>query len=200
MAGRGGNLFGRVGGVGHQPPREPAEGVATAVALGPSIVLLGRHGADFAAAPPAKASSRLEQEAPPSAELVLRPRQVSGADGPRNSEEGLDKGRDRGHSFLQPVTATGYSDRFTAKGADGCPTAQRADATAAVSSKSAQLVSRILKPSPSQERLICFPTEFAGIWLYDPLTIAVAHDPSLITAAPNHVAAECAQPWYRGIC
>jgi inosine-uridine nucleoside N-ribohydrolase len=64
-------------------------------------------------------------------------------------------------------------------------------------SKSAQMVSRILAPWPQQERLIYLsvgiPTEFTGIWLHDPLTIAVAFDPSLITSAKLHVATEFAQ-------
>jgi purine nucleosidase len=64
-------------------------------------------------------------------------------------------------------------------------------------SKSAQMVSRILAPWPEQERLIYLsvgiPTEFTGIWLHDPLTIAVAFDPSLITSAKLHVATEFAQ-------
>lgn len=63
-------------------------------------------------------------------------------------------------------------------------------------SKSAQMVARILKPWPEQERQIYLsvgiPTEFTGIWLHDPLTIAVAYDPSLITTARIHVAAEYA--------
>ena len=63
-------------------------------------------------------------------------------------------------------------------------------------SKSAQMVHRILKPWPVQERLIYLsvgiPTEFTGIWLHDPLTIAVAYDPSLITTARIHVSAEFA--------
>ena len=64
------------------------------------------------------------------------------------------------------------------------------------SSKSAQMVARILKPWPAQEHLIYLsvgiPTEFTGIWLHDPLTIAVAYDPSLITTARIHVSAEYA--------
>lgn len=73
---------------------------------------------------------------------------------------------------------------------------QQIDAIAAGSSKSAQMVSRILKPWPEQERLIYLsvgiPTEFTGIWLHDPLTIAVAYDPSLITSARIHISAEYA--------
>jgi inosine-uridine nucleoside N-ribohydrolase len=63
-------------------------------------------------------------------------------------------------------------------------------------SKSAQMVSRILKPWPAQERLIYLsvgiPTEFTGIWLHDPLTVGVAFDPTLITTARLHVSAEYA--------
>jgi inosine-uridine nucleoside N-ribohydrolase len=70
------------------------------------------------------------------------------------------------------------------------------DAMQSGTSKSAQMVARILKPWPEQERLIYLsvgiPTEFTGIWLHDPLTIAVAYDPSLITTARIHVAAEYA--------
>ncbi len=58
------------------------------------------------------------------------------------------------------------------------------------------MVSRILKPWPEQERLIYLtvgiPTESTGIWLRDPLTIAVAYDPSLITPARIHISAEYA--------
>lgn len=64
------------------------------------------------------------------------------------------------------------------------------------SSKSAQMVARILRPWPKQERQIYLsvgiPTEFTGIWLHDPLTIAVAFDPSLIETARLHVSAEFA--------
>lgn len=63
-------------------------------------------------------------------------------------------------------------------------------------SRSGQMVHRILKPWPEQERLIYLsvgiPTEHTGIWLHDPLTIAVAFDPSLVTLARLHVAAEYA--------
>jgi len=57
-------------------------------------------------------------------------------------------------------------------------------------------VSRILDVWPEQERLIYLsvgiPTEFTGIWLHDPLTIGVSFDPSLVTVARLHVAAEYA--------
>jgi len=57
-------------------------------------------------------------------------------------------------------------------------------------------VSAILDVWPEQERLIYLsvgiPTEFTGIWLHDPLTIAVAYDPSLVTVTRLHVAAEYA--------
>lgn len=70
------------------------------------------------------------------------------------------------------------------------------DAMSAGTSKSAQMVARILKPWPEQERLIYLsvgiPTEFTGIWLHDPLTIAVAFDPTLITSARIHISAEYA--------
>lgn len=70
------------------------------------------------------------------------------------------------------------------------------DAMSSGTSKSAQMVARILKPWPEQERLIYLsvgiPTEHTGIWLHDPLTIAVAYDPSLITTARIHVATEFA--------
>lgn len=73
---------------------------------------------------------------------------------------------------------------------------QQVDSITKASSKSAQMVSRILKPWPEQERLVYLsvgiPTEFTGIWLHDPLTVAVAADPSLITAARIHVSAEYA--------
>jgi inosine-uridine nucleoside N-ribohydrolase len=70
------------------------------------------------------------------------------------------------------------------------------DAMDSATSRSAQMVSRILEPWPEQERLIYLsvgiPTEFTGIWLHDPLTVAVAADPSLITSARIHVATEYA--------
>jgi inosine-uridine nucleoside N-ribohydrolase len=44
------------------------------------------------------------------------------------------------------------------------------------------------------------PTEFTGIWRYDPLAIAVAYDPSPITSARTYIAAEYAQPFYGGTC
>jgi inosine-uridine nucleoside N-ribohydrolase len=77
------------------------------------------------------------------------------------------------------------------------PMSQRQiDAMDSATSRSAQMVSRILKPWPEQERLIYLsvgiPTEFTGIWLHDPLTVAVAADPSLITSARIHVATEYA--------
>lgn len=57
-----------------------------------------------------------------------------------------------------------------------------------------RLVSRILDVWPEQERLIYMsvgiPTEFTGIWLHDPLTVAVAFDRSLVSVARLHVAAE----------
>lgn len=57
-------------------------------------------------------------------------------------------------------------------------------------------VSAILDVWPEQERLIYLsvgiPTEFTGIWLHDPLTIGVSFDPSLVTIARLHVAAEYA--------
>jgi inosine-uridine nucleoside N-ribohydrolase len=75
-------------------------------------------------------------------------------------------------------------------------TAAQIEAMSSGTSKSAQMVARILKPWPEQERLIYLsvgiPTEFTGIWLHDPLTIAVAYDPSLITSARIHVATEYA--------
>jgi inosine-uridine nucleoside N-ribohydrolase len=70
------------------------------------------------------------------------------------------------------------------------------DAISSGTSKSAQMVARILKPWPEQERLIYLsvgiPTEYTGIWLHDPLTIAVAYDPHLVTSARLHVSAEFA--------
>jgi hypothetical protein len=106
------------------------------------------------------------------------------------------------------VPATGYCNRLQRPvdggGADRCPSAQRADATAAGSNKSAQQVSRILKPWAQRERLIYLSvgisTESTGIWLYDPLASAVAYDPSPITSARIHIAAECAPPRYRATC
>jgi len=81
---------------------------------------------------------------------------------------------------------------------------QQIDAMVAGSSKSAQMVSRILKPWPEQERLIYLtvgiPTEFTGIWLHDPLTIAVAYDPSLITTARIHISPSTRRRWFRVTC
>lgn len=75
-------------------------------------------------------------------------------------------------------------------------TTAQIEAMSGATSKSGQMVDRILKPWPEQERLIYLsvgiPTEHTGIWLHDPLTIAVAYDPSLVTVARLHVAAEYA--------
>ncbi|PZE22809.1 nucleoside hydrolase [Paenibacillus xerothermodurans] len=61
----------------------------------------------------------------------------------------------------------------------------------------ARLVSDILAVWPPQEKQIYLsvgiPTEHTGLWLHDPLTIAVAFDRSFITETRLHVALEFSQ-------
>jgi len=58
----------------------------------------------------------------------------------------------------------------------------------------ANQVSAILKVWPPQEYLIYLsvgiPTEHTGLWLHDPLAVALVHDKSLCTITPLHVSAE----------
>lgn len=60
----------------------------------------------------------------------------------------------------------------------------------------AQLVSKILAVWPKQEYLIYLtvgiPTEHTGLWLHDPLTVAVVYDKSLVEITPINLAAEFA--------
>jgi inosine-uridine nucleoside N-ribohydrolase len=60
----------------------------------------------------------------------------------------------------------------------------------------AKLVSRILGVWPPQERIIYLsvgiPTEHTGLWLHDPLTVALAFDRSFCEITRLHVAAEFA--------
>jgi inosine-uridine nucleoside N-ribohydrolase len=60
----------------------------------------------------------------------------------------------------------------------------------------ARLVSNILAVWPPQERQIYLsvgiPTEHTGLWLHDPLTVALVYDKSLCVMTPLHVAAEFA--------
>lgn len=58
----------------------------------------------------------------------------------------------------------------------------------------ARLVSAILEVWPPQERLIYLsvgiPTEHTGLWLHDPLTVAVVYDRSFCEFTDLHIAAE----------
>ena len=60
----------------------------------------------------------------------------------------------------------------------------------------AKLVSGIIEVWPPQERQIYLsvgiPTEHTGLWLHDPLTVAVAHDRSFCEFTKLHIAAEFA--------
>jgi purine nucleosidase len=60
----------------------------------------------------------------------------------------------------------------------------------------ARLVAGILEVWPPQERQIYLavgiPTEHTGLWLHDPLTVALAHDKSFCETTPLHISAEFA--------
>lgn len=60
----------------------------------------------------------------------------------------------------------------------------------------ARLVAGILDVWPPQERQIYLavgiPTEHTGLWLHDPLTVALAHDKSFCETTPLHISAEFA--------
>jgi purine nucleosidase len=60
----------------------------------------------------------------------------------------------------------------------------------------AKLVSRILAAWPPQERIIYLsvgiPTEHTGLWLHDPLTVALAFDKSFCEVTRLHIATEFA--------
>ncbi|WP_127126709.1 nucleoside hydrolase [Georgenia sp. SYP-B2076] len=60
----------------------------------------------------------------------------------------------------------------------------------------ARLVTGILDVWPPQERQIYLsvgiPTEHTGLWLHDPLTVALAHDKSFCEMTPLHISAEFA--------
>jgi purine nucleosidase len=60
----------------------------------------------------------------------------------------------------------------------------------------AELVSRILREWPPQERTIYLsvgiPTEHTALWLHDPLTVALAFDKSFCDITRLHIAAEFA--------
>ena len=68
----------------------------------------------------------------------------------------------------------------------------------------ARLVTRILAVWPAQERQIYLavgiPTEHTGLWLHDPLTVALAHDKSFCETTPLHISAEFAPTPWSGTC